>query len=195
MTASQDTPPLEVRSLRRNDWPVIERLFGANGACGGCWCMWPRVPRGGKLWEEGKGEPFRAQFETLVRGGQALGVLAFRGKEPVGWCSFGPRSTFPRLERVREIQTRWGEGTWSIVCFYIPAKQRGSGVASALLKAATERAFELGAEEIESYPVVPKKEQVPAAFAWTGVPALFRKAGYRAMRRPGATRPVYKIRR
>ena len=46
---------IEVRTLKADDWPVIRRLFGDNGACGGCWCMWWRVPRGGKLWEEAKG--------------------------------------------------------------------------------------------------------------------------------------------
>src|SRR5712692_9025568 len=95
--------PLDIRPLEPDDWPIIVKLFGDNGACGGCWCMWPRVPRGGKLWDDLKGAKNRDRFRRLVRAGKVHGVLAFRGEEPVGWCSFGPRSTFPRLERVRAL--------------------------------------------------------------------------------------------
>jgi ribosomal protein S18 acetylase RimI-like enzyme len=79
-------------------------------------------------------------------------------------------------------------GTWSIVCFYVPAAHRRSGVARALLDAATHRAFELGATEVEGFPVVPKKnpDRVPAAFASSGVPPLFKAAGYVEVARPPA---------
>src|SRR5262249_10647025 len=170
----------------------LARLFGANGACGGCWCMWWRVPRGGRLWEEAKGRKNRDRFRRLVRAGKVHGVLAFRGEEPVGWCSFGPRAAFRRLETVKALRHEAAEGTWSIVCFYIPARWRGRGVATRLLAAATERAFELGARVLEAYPVVPKEDKaIPAAFAWTGVPALFEGAGDEELERPGAARPGY----
>jgi GNAT superfamily N-acetyltransferase len=182
-----------VRPLSPKDWPVIERLFGDNGACGGCWCMWWRVPQGGKTWEVAKGEKNRAAFRRLVKAGKVHGVLAFVQEEPVGWCCFGPRSTFPRIQRVRALQRDTPDTTWSVVCFYIPSRWRGKGVATKLVKAATERAFALGAKEVEGFPVVPKKapDKIPAAFAWTGVPALFEAAGYEEMDRPNASRPIY----
>jgi GNAT superfamily N-acetyltransferase len=175
----------------------MEQLFGDNGACGGCWCMWWRVPQGGKTWDQAKGKKNRDAFRRLVKGGKVHGVLAFAGEEPVGWCCFGPRSTFPRILRVRALQREALATTWSVVCFYIPARWRGQGVATQLVKAATERAFALGAKEVEGFPVVPKKapEKVPAAFAWTGVPALFEAAGYEEMDRPDASRPIYLGRR
>jgi GNAT superfamily N-acetyltransferase len=184
---------ITVRPLQPDDWPLIEWLFGAKGACGGCWCMWPRVPRGGKLWEETKGPKNRAAFRGLVKAGKVHGVLAFCGQEPVGWCCFGPRETFPRLETVRALKRDWSADTWSIVCFYIPSRWRNRGVATRLLEAATARAFALGAREIEGYPVVPKKppERIPAAFAWTGIPALFEKADYEELPRPEMSRPLY----
>jgi GNAT superfamily N-acetyltransferase len=176
---------LTVRPLREDDWRTIEELFGSNGACGGCWCMWWRVPRGGKLWTEVKGKKNRAAFRKLVEHGDVHGVLAFCGDNPVGWCSFGPRRSYVRLERVRALRRAWSERTWSILCFYIPAAWRRRGVATLLLKAATERAFELEAREVEGYPAVPKEPtgSMPAAFAWTGVPALFEAAGYHELRR------------
>jgi GNAT superfamily N-acetyltransferase len=187
------TDKIHIRPLTADDWPHIVQLFGANGACGGCWCMWPRVPRGGKSWHEAKGAKNRQRFRRLVQTGKVHAVLAFVGKDPVGWCSFGPRSTFPRLERVRALQRDSSDTTWSIVCFYIPSRWRGRGVATKLLEAATGEAFALGATEIEGYPVVPKKlpEKVPAAFAWTGVPALFVAQGYEELDRPGVSRPIY----
>jgi hypothetical protein len=27
------------------NWIDLEKLFGAHGACGGCWCMWWRLKR------------------------------------------------------------------------------------------------------------------------------------------------------
>jgi GNAT superfamily N-acetyltransferase len=175
-----DPVPIQIRPLEPGDWPIIVKLFGDNGACGGCWCMWPRVPRGGKLWQDLKGAKNRESFRRLVRAGKVHGLLAFTGDEPVGWCCFGPRQTFPRLDRVRALQHDWSDGTWSIVCFYIPAAWRNRGIAGRLLEAATRRASALGAHTIEGYPAVPNKPPapLPAAFAWTGVPALFERAGY-----------------
>jgi len=185
--------PLRIRPLEPGDWPIIVKLFGANGACGGCWCMWPRVPRGGKLWEDLKGPKNRDRFRRLVRAGKVHGVLAFCAGEPVGWCSFGPRQTFPRLDTVRAIQHDWSDGTWSIVCFYVRSAWRQRGIAGRLLEAATRRARALGARTIEGYPAVPhnSSEPLPAAFAWTGVPALFEKAGYSPLVQPKASRTVF----
>ena len=189
--------PIRVRPVKPGDWEIIVRLFGDNGACGGCWCMWPRVPRGGKLWEEVKGRKNRDSLRRLVRAGKIHAVLAFSGREPVGWCSFGPRETMPRLATVRALQRESSKETWSVVCFFIPARWRGHGVAGQLLEAATREAFARGAAEIEGYPVLPKSASspVPAVFAWTGVPTLFRRAGYTRLRRPGASRPMYLKRR
>jgi GNAT superfamily N-acetyltransferase len=190
---ASDSLAIHVRPLEPTDWPIIVQLFGDNGACGGCWCMWPRIPRGGKLWEDLKGAKNRDRLRRLIRAGKVHGVLAFCGEEPVGWCSFGPRRTFPRLQRVRALQREWSEDTWSIVCFYIPAAWRGRGIATHLLEAATHHALRLGAREIEGYPVMPKNpaEPLPAAFAWTGVPALFEKAGYSELSRPAASRTIF----
>ncbi len=176
-----DAPTLTARLLRDDDWPTIEELFGPNGACGGCWCMWWRVPRGGKLWDRMKGKNNRAAFRKLVESGEVHGVLAFSDGKPVGWCSFGPRRSHPRLERVRALRRNSPEGTWAILCFYIPSAWRRRGVARLLLQEATTQAFKLGAREIEAYPVVANSSAgpVPAAFAWTGVAALFEAAGYK----------------
>jgi GNAT superfamily N-acetyltransferase len=183
---------LTVRTITPADWPRIAALFGEKGACGGCWCMWWRVPRGGKLWESVKGAPNRASLERIVKAGEQHAVLAFADGQPVGWCSFGPRAAFPRLETVRAFRREWTPETWAVVCFYIHPRWRRKGVAGRLLEAAAARAFELGAREIEGYPVESKTGALPAAFAYTGVPRLFEAAGFRPLPRVGgAARAVW----
>jgi GNAT superfamily N-acetyltransferase len=168
-----------VRVVAPGDWRQIELLFGEKGACGGCWCMWWRVERGGKLWDSVKGEPNRAELKRRVEAGEVNAMMAFDGEQPVGWCTFGPRATFPRAETIKALRHAWDADTWAVVCFYIHPKWRRKGVARALLEAATERAFELGARIVEGYPAVPKKPGgIPAVFAWTGVPNMFEAVGY-----------------
>lgn len=159
--------------------------------------MWWRVEKGGKTWEEAKGEKNRARVAKLVKQGAVHAVIAFNGDEPIGWCSFGPRATFPRLMNSRVLRHETRDDTWSIVCFFIPAKQRGKGLATRLLEAATRRAFALGARTIEGYPVVPQSssERMPAAFAWTGVPAVFESVGYERIARASGLRPIYAVER
>jgi GNAT superfamily N-acetyltransferase len=193
-----DPSPITLRPLTPADWPAVEQLLGGTkgtGVGGGCWCMWPRIPRGGKMWQEAKGEKNRGAFRRLVKAGKVHAVLAFAGAEPVGWCCFGPRESFARLRGIKALQREFGADTWSIVCFYIATGWRRKGLGSRLLEAATAHAFELGAREIEGYPVVYRSapNDAPSAFAWTGVPKLFTQAGYNEIDRPSATRPLYVI--
>jgi GNAT superfamily N-acetyltransferase len=183
---------LRTRALTRRDWPVIETLFGRNGACGGCWCMWWRVPMGGKAWEAAKGAPNRKAFRSLVEAGKASGVIAFIDDEPVGWCAAGPRGEFPRLERSKALSRAWQPTTWSLNCLYVPSRWRGCGVARALIAAAIELARQAGATEIEAYPQAMAEGQRQAgAFVWTGVPALFVPFGFRAVQPHERGRGLY----
>jgi len=34
---------LSIRPLTPNLWPALKELFGENGACYGCWCMYWRI--------------------------------------------------------------------------------------------------------------------------------------------------------
>ena len=190
---------LRIRPVGRGDWKLVAQLFGDNGACGGCWCMWWRVERGGKTWEAAKGATNRQRLQRLLASDRVHAVLALDGEEPVGWCSFGPRASFPRLLNSRVLQRPLAaadEPLWSIVCFFIAARRRGRGVATRLLAAAAARAFALGARTLEGYPVETRDgKPSPAAFAWTGVPPLFARAGFRRIARSAGMRPIYVLAR
>lgn len=157
--------------------------------------MWARLPRGGKLWEQSKGEPNRRALLGLVKDGAAHALLAFADGAAVGWCSLGPRADFPRLERVKAASSKWDENTWSVVCFFIPARRRGQGLASALLDAAIEHARAHGARVLEGYPVrgaTDTGDKLPAAFSWTGVVSMFERRGFVRASPPGA-RELWKL--
>lgn len=173
-------------------WPAIEKLFGANGACGGCWCMWWRVERGGRLWENTKGAPAKRTFQRLVTSGRARGVLAFVDGEPVGWCSLGPRAEFPRLERLRAYRRTDADDVWSINCFFIARQFRGKGVARALLGAAVRACRQYGARVAEGYPVTTSRDgkQLAAAFSWTGPLKVFEEQGFVVVQATPPTKPL-----
>lgn len=176
-----------VRPLESTDGPVVERLFGANGACGGCWCMYWHIP-GGRAFSAGKGEAHRQALMARIAAGQTRGLLAFEGGEAVGWAAVGPRGSYARVAGHRTLQRVAGEGTWCIPCFYVPARHRGKGVARAMLDAAGPYAAACGATELEGYPVR-AEGRLSAAFAYTGTEPLFAAAGFRPLDRPG--RPIW----
>lgn len=173
------SPRLTIRDLTPALWPAMEALFGERGACGGCWCMYWRLEKG-ERWDDLKGARARARMKALVRKGEARGALAFAGEEPVGWCAYGRRPHFVRLERARTLACDDAERVWSIPCFFVKAGWREQGVATALLEHAVKVLRRRGAKIVEGYPVNLKgAERLPNAFAWTGTRAMFEAAGFR----------------
>jgi GNAT superfamily N-acetyltransferase len=176
------------RELTPNDWKLVTDLFGANGACGGCWCMWWRREKG-EDWDALKGARNRRRFKRLVEGGEANGILALDTGVPAGWCAFGPRLDFPALERARTLKCDDAERVWSITCLFVLRGYRRKGIASGMVAAAVAAMQRRDAEVIEAYPVRPPKgKPMPDAFAYTGLPSTFRKLGFRHVGRRDQSR-------
>jgi GNAT superfamily N-acetyltransferase len=170
-------PAVETRDLTPERWRDVERLFGAKGACGGCWCMFWRQEKGVK-WDDLKGDEARRRFRALVTSGAAHGALAYVDGETVGWCSFDRKTDYAKLARSPTLRADDDERVWAIPCFFVKAGHRGQGVAGALLAHAVGAIAALGGRVVEAYPVR-ADERVSAAFAWTGTLPLFEKAGFR----------------
>ena len=171
---------LEIRELTPALWPVVEKLFGKNGACGGCWCMFWRLEQG-ERYTELKGPALKRRFKARVTRGKVLGAIAFIDGEPAGWVTYGPRTSFPGLARARTLACHDADRVWSIPCFFVRSGFRNRGVASALLGFATERMPHLGASVAEGYPLRPVRagRPIPAAFrSYTGITTMFEKAGF-----------------
>ncbi|NIO04079.1 MAG: GNAT family N-acetyltransferase [Proteobacteria bacterium] len=182
---------LRFHALTSERWSDFEKLFGERGACGGCWCMWWRLKR--SEFERQKGEGNRRAMQRIVGAGEVPGILAYTGDEPVGWCSVAPRDSFPVLNRSRILKKVDERPTWSVVCFFIDKNYRNKGVSFHLVRAAIEYAKKQGGKLLEGYPVEPRKDRIPAAFAWTGLESAFRRAGFVEIARRSETRPIMRF--
>jgi GNAT superfamily N-acetyltransferase len=169
--------PLETRELTPELWPALEKLFGRNGACAGCWCMWWRVPEGERF-KDVRGEEAKRRQRELVLAGESRGLLAFAAGEPVGWCAYGRRIEFAALSRSRTLACADAEKVWSLPCFFIKAGWRGRGVARALLRAALVSVKREGGRIAEAYPVRPPASN---ASAFTGTVPWLRSEGFRVL--------------
>ncbi|HEY1908638.1 MAG TPA: GNAT family N-acetyltransferase [Myxococcaceae bacterium] len=166
-------------------WKDVETLFGPRGACAGCWCMFWRLERGERF-DALKGEDLKKRFRAGVLEGRIQGVLAHSDGEPVGWATFGPRTSFARLQRSPSLACDDAERVWSVPCFFVRRDHRGQGVSRVLLEAAVAEMRRLGVRLVEGYPVKPPASgaPIPAAFAYTGTRSLFASAGFEPA--PGA---------
>ncbi len=172
-------------------WADFEQLFGERGACGGCWCMWRRLKR--SEFEKRKGAGNKRAMKAIVRKGDVPGIIAYAGKQPVGWCAVAPRENYGTLERSRILKPVDDHPVWSVVCFFVEKAHRGTGVSVELLRAAVAHAKRHGARIVEGYPVEPKQDRMPDAFAWFGLASAFERAGFEEVARRSPTRPIMRL--
>jgi len=182
---------LKFLPLTPERFPDFEELFGARGACGGCWCMWWRLPR--SVFNKQKGEANRLAQKKLVEAGEVPGILAYDGKLPIGWIAFAPRERYSVLENSRILKRIDNTAVWSVVCFYVHKKYRKLGLTVKLLKAAAQYVKEKGGSVLEGYPVEPKHGKAPDVFVYTGLAAAFKKAGFVEVARRSETRPIMRL--
>ncbi len=169
-------------------WGDLEELFGERGACGGCWCMFWRLPR--KTFDSGKGSANRLALKKIISAGREPGILAYLGNEPIAWCAIAPRAEYLALERSRILKPLDDKPVWSVSCLFIKKAYRRQGVSARLLDAAVAFAATHGAQVVEGYPVEPSMEKMPDPFLWHGIPSAFTKAGFKEVLRRSKSRPI-----
>ncbi|PSK88772.1 acetyltransferase (GNAT) family protein [Murinocardiopsis flavida] len=192
---------VSIRPVTPELWDDLAGLFGPTGAYGYCWCAYFRrrakdytasvdAPRP----ERGLGN--REVLERVTAEGRVPGLLAYDDGQPCGWVSLGPRSDFVRLAHSRTLRPVDPEerGVWSLVCFWMPPRRRGKGLATLLLDAAIEHARDNGARVLEAYPVDTAGGRAPTADVYTGTVALMRRAGFTCTRHPSSGRPIARLR-
>jgi len=175
---------LKILPLTPSLWPALEDLFGENGACNGCWCMYWRI---GNAYRKKPRETNKAAFHEVVKRGPAQGLLAFDGDLAVGWCQLTPRDDLPGLDRVWRLRRVDDVPVWSISCFYVRKGYRKQGVTSALIAAALKTARSAGAPALEAYPL--DGDLTPSA-SGTGYASTFTRAGFRTVGRRTPPRPI-----
>jgi GNAT superfamily N-acetyltransferase len=179
---------LSFRPLTPKRWKDFEKLFGDRGACGGCWCMSWLLTR--KEFDANKGQGNKKKMKALVNKKAEPGIIAYMGNEPIGWCAVALREKYIRLENSKVLKRIDDQPVWSIPCFFIKKEFRRKGLSTKVLKGVVEYCKGKGAKIIEGYPVEPYSDNIPAAFAWTGFPSSFTKAGFVEVERRSRTRPI-----
>ena len=169
-------------------WEAFEALMGPKGGAGGCWCMLWR--QSAKCQEAGKGAANRKAMRAVFAQDVPPGLLAFDGGQAVAWLSVAPRPEFVRLENSRVLAPVDDRPVWSISCFLIKPGHRRMGLAVSLLQAAKSFVAERGGTIVEGYPIEPRKDPYPSAYAWTGIAESFRRAGFTEVARRSETRPI-----
>jgi len=156
--------------------------------------MWWRAENR-KVWNQIKGAEAKKAFKNLVQKGKAHGILAFVGEEPVGWCSFGPRSDFPSLESVRVYNRSDIGDVWSIPCFFIHRKWRGKGLSRGLLRAAVEAMRTKGVKIVEAYPSTTTQDgrRPSASGAFTGPIKIFEEFGFKTIQSTNPLKPLMRL--
>jgi GNAT superfamily N-acetyltransferase len=171
--------PIEIHPATAHRWRDLADLFERRGPLGGipqtadCWCQFWHLR--GKAYSSGVGAPNRSRLEAQVCRGDPPGVLAYVDEMAVGWCRFGPREHFERLEGSTKLRRVDDEEVWSVVCFYVHPAAKRNGVASALLDAAAIAATERGALVLEGYAVREGHHNIDA---YTGYLPMFLAAGF-----------------
>ena len=175
---------LTISPLTPDQWPVLEDLFGDNGACSGCWCMYWRI---GSAYRRRPREENKAAFREVVERGPPPGLLAFEGDLPVGWCQLTPRDALPWLGRTWRLRRVDEVPVWSLSCLYVRKGWRRRGVTSALIAAALRAAKDAGAPALEAYPF---DADVSPSASGTGYASTFARAGFEIVARRVPPRPI-----
>lgn len=137
-----------------------------------------------------KGDANKSAMKKIVNSGEVPGILAYYDGKPIAWCSAAPRETFIRLENSKILSRIDDRPVWSVSCIFIIKEFRRKGISKELLKAVIEFCKSKGAKIVEAYPQEPYGPNIPAAFAWTGIPSSFEKAGFEVAGRRSKMRPI-----
>jgi GNAT superfamily N-acetyltransferase len=184
----EDLSNLKCFPLEKSRWKDFEELFGERGACGGCWCMAWRIKP--KDFDKQKGAGNKKAIKKIVYKNETPGIIGYVDGKPVGWCAVAPREKFIRLENSRVLQKIDEKPVWSITCFFIAKPYRRQGLSTELLKGVIKFCKKKKVKILEAYPAEPYSDNIPAAFAWTGIPSAFTKAGFKVAARRSPKRPI-----
>ena len=180
---------LNVEPVTTKNWNKFVELFGENGACGNCWCMYYRLSKPDFL--EGKvDDGNKNAIKELVWESKPVGLIGLLEGQAIAWCAFAPREDFIKLNKSRVHKRIDDKDVWSIPCLFINKNYRRSGVSVQLLKGAIKYAKENRIKIIEAYPTIPTQDKIPDSFAWIRLVKSFERAGFKIVDRTSKNRPM-----
>lgn len=179
----QTVTKLDFHPVTPERLPDLERFSVQHGKFRYCSCM--RWRMASTQYQRSSKESRVAALADLVCQGVPIGVLAYLGDEPVGWCSIAPREMYTALERYRALPRLDDRPVWSVVCFFIDRRIRRQGVTLGLLNSAVKYAISEGVKIVEGYPM-----PSGGLYTYMGSQAIFEQAGFRDVTPPGQARQV-----
>lgn len=183
---------LSFNPLTTKNWKDLELLFGKNGACAGCWCMYWIMPR--KEYDvKRKDGRTKSEMKKIVKKNLQPGILAYDNDIPVGWIAIQPRDNYLVLANSRVLKPVDDKKVWSIVCFFTHKDYRRKGLSTELIKNAVLSAKKRGAKIVEGYPIHTKNKNTAPVFIYTGTYSAYVKAGFKEVARRSETRPIMRF--
>lgn len=184
---------VDVRPVGPDQLAEVRTLFDAGRTTRHCWCMAFCTSR----WDFAAGwygGGNRRRFETMaVTGPAPMGLLAYVGGDPVGWCACGPRSRYTAAMAGRSSVLAGrprdeDDLVWLVACTFIRPGHRGAGLAVPLLRAAVSLARGEGARAIEGWPLATGVQR--PGDEHLGREGVFARLGFRCVERPSAERVI-----
>jgi ribosomal protein S18 acetylase RimI-like enzyme len=153
--------------------------------------MYYQRPKGGTMkgmTSTERGAKNKHDKKLLVDDGKAHGVLLYDQKIPIGWCAYGLKPEFPRIDNGRNYKKLDlkddPEKLWRITCFVVDKDYRKRGIASIALKAALDSIRARGGGVVEAYPVTHKTARAwskwPQWF-WFGTESMYEREGFKVV--------------
>lgn len=181
-----------VAPLTSENWDQFEELFGRHqGANGGCWCMWWRLPR--SSWEAMSKEQRRLAFKRLVDDGEPVGVVLFERCTAIGWCAVTPHGALPTFERSRISKPIDEVKAWRISCFFVKAGYRRQGCMQQLIQGAIWFAKRNKAPALDAFPQV-LADRSGYVDTFVGVDSVFSASGFETVEPRGRFRNAMRLR-
>jgi GNAT superfamily N-acetyltransferase len=187
---------LAFHPLTPERWDDLVALFETDSITRMCWCMVTRLT-GAEL-REFKPADRKKMFQSLVKQGKVPGLLAYKGKDPVGWIAVAPRGMTPDWNRGRKSSAAEAEadatdpGCWGASCFFVRSGHRKQGMTAELLEAGIAHARKGGARRLEACPMS-HDDKRSAVGMCVGPLRTFERAGFEKVleRKPG--RPLMRL--
>lgn len=179
---------LTFKALTAQEWGDFVQLFEEHGPQNGCWCMYWRTKRA--ECQRGFGEGNKRAFRAIVESGMVPGILAYRNRRAVAWCSIAPREDYPVLERSRTLKRVDDKPVWAIACFFVTKEYRRQGMTETLIRAAIGHAERMGAETVEAYPLRTRVTKLLPYERYMGIESTFRRVGFKEVASRSERRPI-----
>jgi len=126
----------------------------------------------------------------LTAEGKAHGTIVFCGRDPVGWCQFGPKEELSRIDRKKGYRPT-SPDAWRVTCLFIAPGHRRSGLATYAVRESVRAMKKAGVRTVEAYPVEGERS---ATLLWSGTPNLFEEIGFSRGAALGSKSSIYALR-